>query len=787
MAGERSARKTIHAAALIALAVVLAGTAPAPAHAKTATDKPVLDAAAVAVPDQYGADTAQQIFAQGGNAVDAAVAIAFTLAVTRPDAGNLGGGGFMTLQIDGKPYFLDYSAQAPQRSTRDMYLDDKGNVIKDMSAIGFRAAGVPGTVAGMWEVQRRFGKLKWKQVLAPATHYATDGFTVDASLQKRRDDAAAKFAGKTNFGAYFAGLKAGATFRQPELAQTLGRIADDGGREFYDGQTADLIAKQMYGHGMISKGDLGQYKARWRDPLVADWNGYRVVTAPPPGSGGIALIQLLKMKADLKPVFAGLDLNSAPYIRLIAQIEDRVFADRQQSAADPDATNVPVGKLTDDAYLAQRAGEVKQLQEQEVAQEKAAAEKAAAEKAAAEKAAAEKAAAEKAEQERAAQAASDQAAAAPVNAAPAGASSASAAQAGADQGRAGQAGGAGAAIPGSTAAGQVNAGPANAGQANAGQANAAQANARQGNAGPAGVGPASAASANTAQAGTVQGNVGEASSGQTSVGQLRAVPANAGEANAGPARPVQTNANPVGATQANTGQASPAQAAASQPGASQPGADQPTQPAQPSGTASNTPASGDAPPPEKPQTTHFSVVDKWGNAVSNTYTLNGSFGSGVVVDGGGFLLNDAMDDFVAKPGADAGDRNTIAPGRRPVSSMTPTIVLKDGKVALVIGTPGGSRIFTTIFQVMTDLYDFHMSPADALAAMRFHHQLLPPKVIDWEPYRPITGDLAQQLKSMGYTLQGQTFDGDVQMIRIDGTTPQPAADPRGVGVARVYR
>ncbi len=197
--------------------------------------------------------------------------------------------------------------------------------------------------------------------------------------------------------------------------------------------------------------------------------------------------------------------------------------------------------------------------------------------------------------------------------------------------------------------------------------------------------------------------------------------------------------------------------------------------------------------PERAETTHFSVVDKWGNAVSNTYTLNGPFGSGVVVDNGGFLLNDEMDDFVAKAGAQnqfgvaSGDVNTIAPGRRPLSSMAPTILLKDGQVSLVIGTPGGSRIFTSIFQVMTNLYDFDMPPADALAAMRFHHQLLPPKTIYYEPYQPITGELAEQLQAMGYTLAGQPFNSDVQMIRIDGTTPQPAADPRGVGVGRVFR
>ncbi|WP_454826121.1 gamma-glutamyltransferase [Paraburkholderia xenovorans] len=546
--------------------------APTAALAKTPPPKAVFDASAVAVPDRYSADTAQQIFAAGGNAVDAAVAIAFTLAVTCPDAGNLGGGGFMTMFVDGKPYFLDYRERAPQQATRDMYLDDKGNLLPGMSAVGHRAVAVPGTVEGMWEAQRRFGKLKWKQVLAPAIRYATDGFQVEPWLQQRRDAAAKNFAGKTNFDAYFSGLKAGVTYRQPELAQTLSRIASDGGREFYEGRTADLIAQQMYGHGLVTKQDLTQYKAVWRQPLTADWNGYRVVTAPPPSSGGIGLIQMLKMKADLKPAFDGLDLNSVPYIHLIAQIEDRVFADRQQYLGDPDSFKVPVDKLIDDTYLAQRADEVKPDE-----------------------------------------------------------------------------------VPG--------------------------------------------------------------------------------------AAPVK-------------------------------------------------PGLGDA-APEKAQTTHFSVVDKWGNAVSNTYTLNGDFGSGVVVDGGGFLLNDAMDDFVTKPagaspsGAGSAEVNTVAPGRRPLSSMTPTILLKDDKVSLVIGTPGGSRILTSIFQVMTDLYDFNMPPADALAAMRFHHQLLPQKTIYFEPYRPITGELAEQLQAKGYTLEGQSFNGDVQMIRIEGTTPEPAADPRGVGVARV--
>ncbi|WOD19351.1 gamma-glutamyltransferase [Paraburkholderia kirstenboschensis] len=551
--------------------------APAPALARTPQPKAVFDASAVAAPDRYSADAAQQIIAAGGNAVDAAVAMAFTLAVTRPDAGNLGGGGFMTLFVDGKPYFLDYRERAPQQATRDMYLDDKGNVVPGMSSIGHRAVAVPGSVDGMWQAQQRFGKLKWKQVLAPAIRYATEGFQVDPRLQQQRDATAKNFAGKTNFDAYFSSMKAGASYRQPELAQTLTRIASDGGREFYEGRTADLLAQQMYGHGFVTKGDLLQYKAVWRQPLTANWDGYQVLTAPPPSSGGVGLIQMLKMKAGLKQAFDGLELNSAPYIHLVAQIEDRVFADRQQYLGDPDSYKLPVDKLLDDAYLSQRASEIS-----------------------------------------------------------------------ADE------------VPGAT---------------------------------------------------PVKAGLGDAA-------------------------------------------------------------------------------------PEKAQTTHFSVVDKWGNAVSNTTTLDGEFGSGVVVDGAGFLLNDAMDDFVTKAGAagqsgaagaTGAELNTVLAGRRPLSSMTPTILLKDNKVSLVIGTPGGSRILTSIFQVMTDLYDFNMPPGDALAAMRFHHQSLPPKTIYFEPYRPITGELAAQLQELGYVLDGQSFNGDVQMIRIDGTTPEPAADPRGIGVGRVIR
>ncbi|HVE09768.1 MAG TPA: gamma-glutamyltransferase, partial [Paraburkholderia sp.] len=470
---------------------------------------------------------------------------------------------------------------------------------------------------------------------------------------------------------------------------------------------------------------------------------------------GVALIQLLKMKSDLKTSFGGVPLNSAPYIHLVAQMEDRVFADRQQYITDPDSSAVPVDKLTSDSYVASRVDGVKPVPVKPV---EAKAEVAKPADAASGGAAAGASAAEA----NAAAASAAGAKPAEANAASASATGAKSADANAAGAKPTQASTAGAGTTGATPAAASNAGsvPSSARPAEAStpatHATAAQpadANAAASSVKPVQASAAGAASAASAASANAADNGGASS--------------NAGGG---------ANANANGSADANSANAPPAQTAPAQ-----------TAPADPSGTASVKPgAAGDA-PAEKTQTTHFSVVDKWGNAVSNTYTLNGSFGSGVVVDGGGFVLNDAMDDFVTKPAAGVNDMNAIAPGRRPVSSLTPTILLKGGKVALVIGTPGGSRIFTTIFQVMTDMYDFGMSPTDALAALRFHHQLLPAKTIYWEPYRPINGELAQQLQGLGYTLEGQTFNGDVQLIRIDGTTPQPAADPRGAGVARVFQ
>ncbi len=539
--------------------------------ASSTTYAVTLEGGAVAAPDQYGAQVAADILKKGGNAVDAAVATAFTLAVTYPEAGNIGGGGFMTLYMDGKAYFLDYREVAPKAATRNMYLDEKGEVIENLSLVGARAAGVPGTVMGLWEAHRKFGKLPWSELITPAVGYAKNGFKVAAKQYQYREDALGLFKDSTNFNDYFGKMKVGETFTQPELAQTLERIADKGVSEFYQGKTADLLVAQMQAsNGLISKDDLKDYKAVWREPLRIDWRGNVVYTAPLPSSGGIALAQLLGIKELRAADFKGVELNSARYIHLLAEVEKRVFADRADYLGDPAFAKVPVNELIAPEYLARRAKEVN----------------------------------------------------------------------------------------------------------------------------------------------------------PTAISETEKV----------------------------------------RPGL------------------------------EPHQTTHFSIVDQQGNAVSNTYTLNWDYGSGMVVKGAGFLLNDEMDDFSSKPGvANAfgvvgGDANAIEPGKRMLSSMSPSLVTRDGNVTLVLGTPGGSRIFTSVFQVLNNLYDYNLSLEKAVAAQRVHHQLLPKDTIYFDAYAPLTGEVAKELKAMGYTLEDQGWEmGDIQAIRVTGTKLETASDPRGRGIGQVVK
>jgi gamma-glutamyltranspeptidase/glutathione hydrolase len=524
---------------------------------------PVLLGGAISSPDKYGALTAQKILKAGGNAIDAAVATAFTLAVTYPEAGNIGGGGIMTIYMNGKPYFLDYREMAPNKASTNMYLDEKGNVVSNMSTYSYKAVGVPSTVAGMWVLHKRFGKLSWKEILQPAIDYATDGFNVDTVLMQRYKDTLPKVPTGSFFKEYFGKMKEGQSFKQPELAETLKIIADKGADGFYKGAVAQKIIDTLSAHGgIITADDLADYKAKWRDPIIVKWNGMDVITSSPPSSGGIALLQLLKMKNFLADQFKGLAPNSAQYIHLIAEMEKRVYADRAEYLGDPDFVDVPIKKLLDDDYLLKRAKEV----------------------------------------------------------------------------------------------------------------------------------------------------------------NIKAI------------SPTE-NVNPG--------------------------------------------FSG-----EKMETTHFSIVDQWGNVVSNTYTLNGYFGTGIVVKGAGFVLNNEMDDFSAKPGVPnqfgvvGNSANKIEPKKRPLSSMTPTILTKDGKVVMVIGTPGGSRIITTVFQVLAHVYDDGMTLKEAIAAPRYHHQLFPKDTIFIETSRTYP-KVNKDLEKMHYIISTTTpVTGVVAAIQVVNQKLIPEADPR---------
>ena len=264
---------------------------------QSAPGKQAIGPAAVAIPDQYGAQVSEEILRAGGNAVDAAVATGFSLAVTFIDAGNIGGGGFMLIHIDGETAFLDYRETAPMAANRDMYLDENDDVIENASLIGGQAAGVPGTVAGFWAAHQRYGKLPWKDVVAPAIKLAEDGFVPADVLVNDVHRMHDWFGDATNFNEHFARMRSGELFKQPELAQTLRRIADNGADEFYTGETADLLVSQMgRSNGLITAEDLASYEAIWREPLRASWRDFEIVSAPPPSSGGFAVIQLLKMK-----------------------------------------------------------------------------------------------------------------------------------------------------------------------------------------------------------------------------------------------------------------------------------------------------------------------------------------------------------------------------------------------------------------------------------------------------------------------------------------------------------
>ncbi len=319
---------------------------------------------AVAMPDTFSADAAMQVLKDGGNAVDAAITAQFVLAVTLPEAGNLGGGGFMTISMDGSPDFLDYREMAPASAHRDMYLDEEGNVKFIESLFGAKASGIPGTVAGMWEAHKKYGTLPWSRLVAPAVELAEQGFIVPEKLANNIQWYMGRLQERdleSNFGDYFGSAVAGERFFQPELAKTLKSIQQQGPAGFYEGIVANKIVAFMEANGgLITLEDLKAYNAVWRAPLTLSWNDYTLVTAPPPSSGGVAVAQWIGMLDAYAESHELPEHNSAEYLHIMSEIGKRVFADRAEYMGDPDFVDVPVSQLVDHDYIAMRASEIQQ-------------------------------------------------------------------------------------------------------------------------------------------------------------------------------------------------------------------------------------------------------------------------------------------------------------------------------------------------------------------------------------------------------------------------------------------
>ena len=555
-------------AALALLAACVPGRARWPLYEQVkAVEAPQAMVVSVSpIATQVGLD----ILRRGGNAVDAAVAIGFALAVVHPAAGNIGGGGFMVMRFaDGAVASIDYRETAPGRATRDMYLDSAGNVT-EASVTGPLAAGVPGSVAGMAEAHRRYGRLAWTDVLAPAVGLARAGFTLDGDRAGGiRADAErlARFAASAaQFLPNGVPPDSGATLVQADLGRTLQAIADSGPDVFYRGYIARLIVAEMQrGGGIISREDLAAYTPLWRQPIAFAYRGHTIYSMPPSSSGGTTLAEMLNM-LETRARLAR--FGSVEQVHFLAEVMRRAFADRNAYLGDPAFVEMPVATLISQEYAGRRAADIA----------------------------------------------------------------------------------------------------------------------------PGGATPSS----------DVAPGLGE-------------------------------------------------------------------------GT----------------HTTHYSVVDALGNAVSVTTTLNSGFGSAVTVAGAGFLLNNEMDDFASAPGKPnqygliQGDANAIAPGKRMLSAMTPTIVLDPaGRLFLVVGTPGGPTIITTVAQVISNVIDQHMSLADAVAAPRLHHQHLP-DVLRYEG--GLDSTTVRRLRAMGYTLRARDgYSGEVAAIIRGEHGWIGVADPRTEGLAAGY-
>jgi gamma-glutamyltranspeptidase/glutathione hydrolase len=315
---------------------------------------PVVTERAMVVTDApLATEVGVQVLRSGGTAVDAAVATAFALAVVYPEAGNIGGGGFMVTRLtDGTTATLDFREKAPLAATRDMYLDSAGNVT-DRSVTGHLSSGVPGAVAGLFEAHRRFGTKPWAELLAPAIQLADSGFTIDASVAAtvRGDaDRLGRFAASAAlFLPNGEPLAEGSHWRNPELAAVLRRVAEEGPAGFYEGATADLIVAEMRrGGGLITHEDLRGYRAEWREPIAFDYRGHTVISMPPPSSGGLTLAIMAQVMEALQPV-AG-EWHTPLALHYTAEAMRRAFADRNHFLGDPDFVDIPRALLLSADY-----------------------------------------------------------------------------------------------------------------------------------------------------------------------------------------------------------------------------------------------------------------------------------------------------------------------------------------------------------------------------------------------------------------------------------------------------
>ncbi len=515
-----------------------------------------------------------QILQEGGNAVDAAVATGFALAVCYPEAGNIGGGGFMVIRkSDGSADVIDFREKAPLRASRDMYLTGDSNVIEGLSTETHLAAGVPGSVDGLIKIHSKYGILSFRQVIQPSINLARNGYSVTEEQARSLNGNREYFIKQNKNRPAFVKdteWKEGDILKQADLAETLERIRNSGRDGFYSGKTAELLIKETErGNGIITEQDLDDYESVFRKPLTADYKGYRLISVPPPSSGGIILFQLLGM-VEPYPINEW-GFHSVRAIHLITEAERRVYADRAEFSGDPDFVNVPVNGLLDREYLTVRLDNFNESK---------------------------------------------------------------------------------------------------------------------------------ASLSSEISAGSPEDYISE-------------------------------------------------------------------------------------------ETTHYSVVDGSGNAVAVTTTLNNIYGSSIVVDGAGFLLNNEMNDFSIKPGVPnmfgltGGVANSIEPGKRMLSSMTPVIVEKEGKLFLVAGSPGGSTIPTSVFQVIINVIDYNMNVREAVDTGRYHHQWQP----DWISYEVdgIDSLTLLKLKQIGHEIRGRPAIGRVNAIQVlpDGKLAG-GADKRGNNSACGY-